>query len=126
MPFDWYAFLQLAHFLHRQPSGISMEADQRTVVSRSYYAAFGFVRDYARDHLGFQPRDEATDHGSLRARLRRGKTQVIAERLEDLRHWRNACDYSADLPFDPALTAENALEWADRIFQSLGHRPTSQ
>ena len=60
MPFDWYAFLQLAHFLHRQPSGISMEADQRTVVSRSYYAAFGFVRDYARDHLGFQPRDEAT------------------------------------------------------------------
>jgi hypothetical protein len=46
MPFDWYAFLQLAHFLHRQPSGISMEADQRTLVSRSYYAAFGFVRDY--------------------------------------------------------------------------------
>jgi hypothetical protein len=84
------------------------------------------VRDYARDHLGFQARDEAADHGALRARLRRGKTQILSERLEDLRQWRNACDYLSVLSFDLSLTNDNAIDQAEHIFKALGYPGTTQ
>ena len=119
MPFDWYAYLALARILRDQASTHGEEASRRSSVSRAYYAAFCFVRDYARDQLGFQARDEAADHGALRARLRRGKTQVLSERLEDLRQWRNACDYLSDLPFDLRLTNDTAIDQAEQIFQAL-------
>src|SRR5262245_62123061 len=100
MAFDWFAYLTVARFLREQAQTLGEEAARRSSVSRAYYGAFCFVREYARTQLGFQARDDAADHGALRARLRRGKTQVLAERLEDLRQWRNACDYLNDLPFD--------------------------
>jgi hypothetical protein len=121
MAFDWFAYLQLARFLQQQANAIGEEAARRTSVSRACYASFCFVRTYARDHLGFQSRDEPADHGALRARLRRGKTQVLSERLEDLRQWRNGCDYLDDLPFDLALTNNSAIDQAGDIFQALGY-----
>lgn len=124
MAFDWYDFLTLARSLHQQVDSLGSEAARRTLVNRAYYGAFCFVRDYARDHLGFQPKDEAADHAALRARLRRGKTQILSERLEDLRQWRNACDYVTDLPFDLANIAESALDQAGRVFKALGHPST--
>jgi hypothetical protein len=65
------------------------------------------------------PRHGPDDHGRLRAHLRKGKTQVLSERLDDLRQWRNECDYWDILPFDLALQASLAIESASQIFLAL-------
>src|SRR5205807_9527346 len=105
MAFDWYAFPELARSLGQNAAALGEEAARRSSVSRAYYAAFCFVRDYARDNLGFQARDEAADHGALRARLRR--------------------DYVNELPFDLPLTNDSAIDQAELAFQALRPSPKS-
>src|SRR5438552_19056676 len=89
MPFDWKEDLEVGRFLeqHAATSG-SQEAFVRSAVSRAYYAAFCHVRNYARDKLGFRPRNDADDHGRLHARLKQGKLRGVAVKLERLREWR--------------------------------------
>lgn len=124
MPFDWKAFIELARSLQHQAAGASdAEALLRTAVSRAYYGAFCFVRNHARDQLGFSPRNDADDHGRLRAHLR-GKRRQIAQRLDRLRQWRNESDYADQLPFDAAATLGAAIGEADRIVASLTPRTT--
>lgn len=119
MPFTWKAYLELAHFLYSQAVSPSAEAAYRSAVSRAYYAAFCHVRNYARDQLGFTPRYDADDHGRLRAFLNKGKTRILASRLDRLRQWRNECDYLNDLQMDIEQGCVLALSEADRVFQSL-------
>src|SRR5438045_3292460 len=64
------------------------------------YAAFCYARNYARDHLGFPPREDAEDHGRLRAHLKQKRRRATADSLDRLREWRNACDYLDELPGD--------------------------
>ena len=120
MAFDWKELLDLARFLQAQAgSQIGKEAALRGAISRAYYGAFCHVRNYARDRLGFRPRNGPEDHGRLRAHLRKGKTRVLAERLDDLRLWRNQCDYWDELPFDLVLQTTLALINTSKIFDSV-------
>ncbi len=126
MAFDWKELLDLARFLQAQAcSQVAREPALRGAISRAYYGAFCYVRNYARDRLGFQPRNSPEDHGRLRAYLKKGKTQVLSERLDDLRQWRNECDYWDELPFDLTLQATLAIESASRIFVALPQPPSS-
>jgi hypothetical protein len=120
MAFDWHDYLTLAKWLRdNTPPGVSGEAAHRVAVSRAYYAAFCYARNYARDYLGFQPRNDADDHGRLRAHLRRRRRQATSESLDRLREWRNNCDYLDDLPVDLATMLMSALQDADYVFASL-------
>jgi hypothetical protein len=57
MPFDWREYLNLARQLAGlQGSDYSQEAVERSAVSRAYYAAFCWARNYAEKNLGFHHR----------------------------------------------------------------------
>ncbi len=72
MPFDWKNLLDLAHQMEQDASkGVSKEeALCRSAVSRAYFAAFCYARNYAEQFLKYQPKSDERDHGSLRAHLK--------------------------------------------------------
>jgi hypothetical protein len=120
MPFDWHDYLDLARWLEANtPPGTSDEAAKRTAISRAYYAAFCYARNYARHYLGFVPRDDETDHGRLRAHLRQRRRHGTADKLDSLRDARNQCDYDDNVTEDLAAMLGTALREADYVFQSL-------
>jgi hypothetical protein len=120
MAFDWRDYLKLAQWLQANtPPGISQEAAFRCAISRAYYAAFGHACNYATDYLGFAPRNDADDHGRLRAHLKSRRRQKVSEALDRLRDWRNHCDYDSGYTGDLAATLAGAISEADYIFNGL-------
>jgi hypothetical protein len=120
MAFDWKEYVELSRFLQQQVgNGGNQEARFRSALSRAYYGAFCFARNYARDWLGFQPRYEGEDHGRLRAHLKKSKRWRVSEKLERLRDWRNESDYRDELTFDSQSALGFALNEASYIFSSL-------
>jgi len=94
MSFDWLSYLELARELARQGNASHLrEAANRSAVSRAYYAAFCFCRNYAEQHLGFQRSSLAAEHAQLRKHLSRHNHGRVASNLNRLRQWRNQCDY---------------------------------
>jgi hypothetical protein len=101
MAFDWKLLVAVSRFQYSQALNSGMgEALLRSALSRAYYGAFCYSRNYARDWLGFIPRYDAEDHGRLRAHLKKSKRWKVSEKLERLRDWRNECDYQDELTFD--------------------------
>jgi hypothetical protein len=120
MAFDWKEYVELARQARSAAeSGPRTKAILRSALSRTYYGAFCNARNYARDWLGFKPRHGAEDHGRLRHHHTSKRRQGIANRLDRLRQWRNACDYLDDLEFDPGTALTAALVEADLIFAGL-------
>lgn len=120
MAFDWREYLTLAQWLQvNLPPGISQEGAQRVAIGRAYYAAFGYAIDHATNYLEFEPRNDADDHGRLRAHLKRRRRMATAEHLDRLRQWRNDCDYQSDFPGDLATVLVAALAAADYVIRSL-------
>ncbi|RMG51406.1 MAG: HEPN domain-containing protein [Acidobacteria bacterium] len=117
MAFHWKEFLELARDLTGHTgSGYSVEATNRTAVSRAYYAAFCWARNYAASRMGYQRTGQVEDHASLRAHMKaRGKSQT-ASRLNKLRKWRNQCDYDDHVPNLNTLV-QSAIKIADRVIQ---------
>jgi hypothetical protein len=125
MPFDWRDYLAVARFLVGQAgTGCPEEATQQAIISRAYYAAYGYALRYARDYLGFAPRqrleDRTQDHGRLRAHLRGRRRAFVASKLERLRDWRNVCDYDDDPPaFDFRQRVADAVADAEYVISAL-------
>jgi hypothetical protein len=125
MAFDWRDYLTLATWLlDNPPEGVSLEAVRRTVVSRAYYAAFGHAIRYAAACLGFQARDDADDHGRLREHLKRSRRRRVADCLDVLRDWRNACDYDDEVA-ELERRATEASRQAEYVFAALPPPSTS-
>lgn len=116
MAFDWREYLGLAKALVGQANlNYFPEAAQRTAVSRAYYAAFCFARNYA-ETRGFGRTTGPQDHQNLREHFKRlGKTQ-LASHLNRLRSWRNNCDYEDQVP-NIQQYVQSAIEIADRVIQ---------
>src|SRR5215472_12444154 len=94
MSFDWRELLSLAKVLLDQRGSLpSEEATLRSVVSRSYFAAFCYASQVAGVRYGFAPTRTAEDHGRLKAHFRGKGMFGIVSKLDDLRKWRNLCDY---------------------------------
>ena len=121
MPFDWQAFLELAQrWLDQAGEQSNPEAILRCVASRAYFAAYGHARNYAAKYLQFTSRDEAEDHGRLRAHLKGKRRKGDADRLGALRQLRNEADYLDELPWaDPLATAAATQADAQAVFTSL-------
>ncbi len=118
MPFDWKEYLELAKDLAGQTNaGYSLEAKERSAVSRAYYAAFCHARNYAKVKLRFIPTGTAKDHIRLRDHFKKVKPQ-IASQLERLREWRNQCDYD-DQVSNLGHLVRNALLTAESVVQKL-------
>jgi len=117
MPFDWREYLELAKQLVGQASsGYFAEASERSAVSRAYFAAYCWVRNYSESKLGFQRTGSAEDHKYLRRYLvQHGKSRV-ASRLNRLRGWRNKCDYD-DQVVNLNQYVKSAIEAADKVIE---------
>ena len=96
----------------------SEEAAHRAAVSRAYYAAFGHARRYASTHLGFRPSGTPRDHVLLRQHFVQRGRMAVARRLDQLRMWRNICDYD-DQVVNLTLLSMAALRAARRVVNAL-------
>jgi hypothetical protein len=121
--FDWRGYLGLARTLGTGATGASVsiqvsEATDRCAVGRAYYAAFGHARTYAIRHLGFASTGTAADHGRLAAHYRAIGMRSVAVSLEELRRWRNACDYD-DVVTTLSTMVGDALRESAAVIQRL-------
>jgi len=120
MPFDWREYLNLAQFLfdNADKSSFSEQSALRSAVSRAYYAAFCYARDYAQAKQGFMPDFTAEDHTRIRIHFEQKQMINMADRLDRLRHWRNQCDYRNEA-FRLRDTAKDAVALAIRVIDGL-------
>lgn len=120
MAFDWLQFLELAKELAARDD----EASARSAISRAYYAAYHWARDYVAQELAVTvPKSEAhqavwdalTQHGRKREELSAGAGGKRA------RVMRNQADYEARLPGGqtPREMALVAVKAAEAIIKSL-------
>ena len=119
MAFNGQETLDLARQLQTTtPPGVSDEAARRCAVSRAYFAAFGHAIRYAVAYLGFEPREAADDHGRLKAHLKQKRRAGVSARLDQLRGWRNQCDYDDDAG-DLVVMLAAAITAAEYVFAAL-------
>jgi len=119
MPFDWLEYLDLAKSLQNKHSNdYSQEAAFRSAVSRAYYAVFCYARNFVRDHEGFSPSNSARDHSLVKIHFQKQGQSDIAGKLNDLRRWRNRCDYE-DTVDDLSELLIDAIEKAQEVIDKL-------
>lgn len=119
MTFDWREYLKLAQYLQSgSEHSFTKEAASRCAVSRAYYAAFCYARNYARDKQGFVPTSKPKDHTLLREHFKQLKKLKIAEQLNDLRQWRNVCDYD-DIVENLPMLLENSINEAKKLIKNF-------
>ena len=119
MEFDWRDYLALAEALTGDADPrYSEEAAHRAAVSRAYYAAFGHARRYASTRLGFRPTGTPRDHVLLRQHFSQRRRPAIARRLDQLRMWRNLCDFD-DRVVNLVRLSAAALRTARRVVDAL-------
>jgi hypothetical protein len=119
MLFNWREYLALAQYLQGQGSSqFTQEAGFRCAVSRAYYAAFCHARNYARDQHGFVLTYSARDHTLVRQHFKGRSDTITATALDDLRQWRNLCDYD-DTVSNLSSLLTSAISAAQAIFSRL-------
>ena len=97
MAFDWAQFLSLAEFLKgKSDTGFAEEASARCAIGRAYYAAFCHARDVAMKN-GLVLRRTGEDHIGVRDHYKSKGMGVVAAKLDALRQWRGACDYTLEI-----------------------------
>ena len=125
MAFNWKEYLDLAQYLHGIiGANYSEESAKRPAISRAYYAAFCFARNYAHDHLGYTLTKNQSEHTELRRHYRvlgtvKSDFEDIADNLDELRQWRNFCDYDDDIMQNLNDLATDALDDAQEIINIL-------
>jgi hypothetical protein len=114
--------LNVAQFLGGQTSiTYTPESAQRAAISRAYFAAYGHAFHHEVDGNRYHPEKNAADnHRGLRVHFaKKIKEQKIAAALEDLRRWRNQCDYGKIFVGNLPKNTEQALEKAKYIIDCL-------
>ncbi len=116
MPFNWKEYLKLAQFLQGcSEDSFTQEAAFRCAVSRAYFAAFCHARNFARDKQHYEVSDDLGDHGRLKRHFVNTGKRPIATILDQLRGWRNDCDYQDEVPGLEAML-QSALKKSEEIF----------
>ncbi len=120
--FQWAQFLEVARGLSvaagRKPEHRLTEAALRSAASRAYYAAYCHARGYAEANLGFTRSRGVDDHADVRDCIRRSGLVAEASSLDDLRKWRNMCDYD-DIVANCELLARASLTRAEQVIKAL-------
>lgn len=116
MSFNWIAFLDFSKGLQ----GKNDEAACRTVVSRSYYAAFHTSRIFLESHFSYQlPQKDI--HKAVMVEMTQKedlKISKMGRQLERLRRKRNEADYKDNASIN-SKTAEAAIVEAEGIINDL-------
>lgn len=115
MEFNWKEFLELAKYLNEKEPFKYSQAALRTSASRAYYAAFCQARKYAGKKLGYPPRYDESDHKSLRDFFKKKNMLKLWSNLNQLREWRNRCDYDEKSIDDLESLVKNSLKKAEFI-----------
>ena len=122
MPFDWLNFLEFAKELMEEIEsrwGRLSEAVKRTIVSRAYYSAFCYIRNYEAEHSRFRITYTSEDHKNLIRHLKRIGRFGIATALRNLRKNRNHCDYD-----DSIVNLDRKMKFsllnAERLLRAYG------
>jgi len=121
MPFNWGDYLNLARFLqHHTDSSFTQEAAFRSLVSRAYYAAYNHALNHATTRYSFTRTYQASDHRRLREHYRRRGDVTTVSILDELRQWRNKCDYNERTP-TRVITAmiRPAISKAEHLLRTL-------
>jgi uncharacterized protein (UPF0332 family) len=122
MSFDWANYLALAEQLMTKAGQFpDQESLYRSVTSRAYYACFGLVRNYLRDH-DHQEFYSGNVHQALQIYLKNHPHQLrrkIGNQLEKLHQHRIKADYHDNLDELPLYKAGRALAQAKSITDSL-------
>jgi hypothetical protein len=106
MTFDWKEYFALAVFLENQAgAGFTVEATTRCAVSRAYYAAFCYARNYAEAKLGYVRLKGGQDHRGVREHYKKRGMYPIANKLGTLYRWRGDCDYEDEMIQEANLLA---------------------
>jgi uncharacterized protein (UPF0332 family) len=120
MPFDWKEYLNLAKSLQKQHGNdYSQECAFRSAISRAYYAAFCYARNYIRDHENFLPHNSAMDHSLVREHFRQQGRFDISNTLNYMIRWRNTCDYEDTIGKDLRQTVSETIQYAQEIIDRL-------
>lgn len=119
MNFDWSEFLRIA----RELSARDDEASHRIAISRAYYAAFNTARNLQRADGLISLVGSSGDHMVLRRVLHDAGQLALADRLNQLREWRNKADYNtlslnARRPVSKSM-AGHAVVMADGLVTAL-------
>lgn len=119
MNFTWNNYFEFAKFLAGDTSITPHpDAKTRSAVSRAYFAAYCYSRNYACKFLEFKPIDDVDDHKELRKCLAKNKLRRVADNLIRLRRLRNDCDYNDSVP-DLSGVVVKSLERAGKVFKEL-------
>ena len=116
--FDWKEYLSLARELNTPGISKYSEAAQRSAVSRAYYSAYCWARNYARDHQNYIPSKSGDDHRKLIDHFKGRNPWRVANRLEMLLQLRRLCDYEDEVS-NLNKIAENAISEAQKIQDDL-------
>jgi len=119
MAFDWGQYLSLARFLNGESLSYWPEAGLRSAISRAYFAAYCYARNYASKNLGFVPTRKADDHDRLIQHYSNSGRPEIANALDSLRKWRNQCDYQNNASINIQNTVPFALKQSGKVFTDL-------
>ena len=121
MAFDWTEYLNLARYIQQQGnrSNINREAAYRCAVSRAYYAAFCYARNDARDNHGWTPGNNPQDHKYLPDFLYGIQKSDVADKLVELRQWRNNCDYDDNPPSNLMMMSVGAISNASYVISNV-------
>ena len=120
MSFYWSHYIEIATFLLEHINEVNEEAALRSAISRAYYAAFCHAKYYAKDNFGFEPSDTVEDHKKLREYFKSQEMIAIGRKLEQLRRWRNSCDYDDPSHRATHQNAKSAIKQAENVIETLG------
>lgn len=131
MAFDWNEYLVIAKKLKTEAESDTSnpslaEAKQRTAISRAYYSVFHIAREFAKENLGYTPKEYGPnqDHSDVRGAYKRCMNnpdyQEIGQMLFALHKARKNCDYDDDLGNPKSLLASSIIQ-ADKIQNILAN-----
>ncbi|HEY0945065.1 MAG TPA: hypothetical protein VGD81_07345, partial [Opitutaceae bacterium] len=87
----------------------------RSAVSRYYYAAYHHALSVCRTKYGYKEKKSGDDHTGVRAHVV-WIDEDVADSLDDLRKWRNMCDY-ADVVANLSVIVAEAKAGCDVVFK---------
>lgn len=120
MAFDWLQFLELAKELAARDD----EASARSAISRAYYAAYHWARDYVVQELAVTVPKAEAHQAVWDALMRQGRKRAeyaAGAGGKRARVLRNQADYEARMPGGqtPKETAQVAVKAAEAIIRNL-------
>jgi len=117
MVFDWKEYINLSKFLLSEENRFSHEeASWRCAISRVYFAAFCYARNTAVELYKLDVTGTDKDHPNVRQCYRENRLGRIASKLDQLRIWRNMCDYENVIEQDLEQLAKDAVKFAENVY----------